>query len=158
MIELTERQQEAVRALTERVNNYKGLPFAADIEELLNIVDRVDANNFLHHEDKNPNWVEYPLMKTESQKRVEALRADTESRYVVAFERDTSNPFVSKGAIVFETYLADAKLSEAIAGIRRVEGGLGCAQIYKLVPIDGEEAYEATGFPKEITMGMGCDE
>lgn len=96
-------------------------------------------------------------MKTESQKRVEDLRADTVSRYVVGFERDTSNPFVSRGAIVFETYLADANLSEAIAGIRRVDGGLGCAQIYKLSPVNVDEAYEANGFPKVITIttGMG---
>ena len=122
MIKLTERQQEAVRALGALVANNKRTKYIQDIEELLNIVDRVDANNFPHHEDKNPNWIEYPLMKTESQKRVEALRADTVSRYVVAFERDTSNPFVSKGAAVFETYLADANPSEAIAGIRRAFG------------------------------------
>lgn len=35
MIKLTERQQEAVRALAEMVNSYRGLPFAEDIEELL---------------------------------------------------------------------------------------------------------------------------
>lgn len=108
-------------------------------------------------ESKNPNWVEYPLMVTDSQKRIDELRSDTESRYVVGFERDTSNPFVSRGSFVPETYLAEATLHEAIAGICRVDGGLGCAQIYKLVPVDIDEAYQATGFPREITIltGMG---
>lgn len=162
--ELSYEQFFAIKRLELITNNGRGTyssykEMCDDITELLNIVSRVDASNFPYSEDeeKNPNWIEYPLMKTESQKRIEALRSDAESRYVVAFERDTSNPFISRGSFVNETYLAEATLPEAIAGICRVDGGLGRSQIYKLVPVDLEEAYAATGFPKEITIltGMG---
>lgn len=103
------------------------------------------AFSMLFKPEKDPNHIEFPLMKTDKQKRIDELRKGAlESRYLVACERDTKNPFESRGSIVMETYLADANLVTAVNGASSWSArGYGKTQIFKLVPVDLDEAKEA---------------
>lgn len=76
----------------------------------------------------------------------ELISQDSEERsdfygekFVVAFERDTYDPFNSKGPILFEVNFGRMTLNDAFEIITRFNGKYGKARIYKLAEVSPVE-------------------